>query len=40
MQEAGNAIEEIALGLIDIGIKAGDRVCILADTPRVEWTLT
>ena len=32
------AIEEIALGLIDLGIEAGDRVCLLADT-RLEWTL-
>jgi long-chain acyl-CoA synthetase len=31
-------IEEIALGLIELGIDAGDRVAILADT-RVEWTL-
>src|SRR4051794_22520950 len=28
---------EIGLGLIDLGIQAGDRVCILANT-RVEWT--
>src|SRR3954468_10418953 len=32
-----DASREIALGLIDLGIKAGDRVCILANT-RVEWT--
>jgi long-chain acyl-CoA synthetase len=37
-EEAGRAIEEIALGLIDLGIEPGDRVCLLADT-RVEWTL-
>jgi long-chain acyl-CoA synthetase len=36
--EAGRAIEEIALGLIDLGIQPGDRVCLLANT-RVEWTL-
>jgi long-chain acyl-CoA synthetase len=36
--EAGEAIEEIALGLADLGVQPGDRVCILADT-RVEWTL-
>jgi long-chain acyl-CoA synthetase len=36
--EAGKAIEEIALGLLDLGIEAGDRVCLLSDT-RVEWTL-
>ena len=28
---------EIALGLIDLGIQPGDRVCLLANT-RVEWT--
>ena len=32
------AIEEIALGLIDLGIQVGDRVCLLANT-RVEWSL-
>jgi long-chain acyl-CoA synthetase len=37
--EAGKAIEEIALGLVAIGIEPGDRVCILSDT-RPEWTLT
>ena len=36
--EAGRAIEEIALGLIDLGVEPGDRVCLLANT-RVEWTL-
>jgi long-chain acyl-CoA synthetase len=36
--QAGEAIEQIALGLIDLGIKPGDRVCLLANT-RVEWTL-
>jgi long-chain acyl-CoA synthetase len=32
------AIEEIALGLVELGIKPGDRVALLSDT-RVEWTL-
>ena len=32
------AIEEIALGLIDLGIQVGDRVCLLAGT-RVEWSM-
>src|SRR5437016_5649825 len=36
--EAGRAIDEIALGLIDLGIEPGDRVCLLANT-RVAWTL-
>jgi long-chain acyl-CoA synthetase len=36
--EAGQAIEEMALGLVDLGIEPGDRVCMLANT-RVEWTL-
>jgi long-chain acyl-CoA synthetase len=36
--EIGGAIDEVALGLIDLGIEAGDRVSILADT-RVEWTI-
>ncbi len=35
---AGQAIEEIALGLVDLGIEPGDRVCLLANT-RLEWTL-
>jgi long-chain acyl-CoA synthetase len=30
-------VREIALGLIDLGIQAGDRVCILANT-RPEWS--
>src|ERR1700704_513962 len=30
-------VEEIGLGLIDLGIEAGDRVCILANT-RPEWS--
>ncbi len=36
--EAGAAIDELALGLIDLGIEPGDRVCLLSDT-RVDWTL-
>src|SRR3954465_1043960 len=36
--EVGEAVREIGLGLIDLGIEPGDRVCILART-RVEWTL-
>ena len=32
------AIEEIALGLIDLGVQVGDRVCLLANT-RVEWSM-
>jgi long-chain acyl-CoA synthetase len=33
----GEAVREIGLGLIDLGIEPGDRVCILAKT-RLEWT--
>ncbi|HEY2006961.1 MAG TPA: long-chain fatty acid--CoA ligase [Solirubrobacteraceae bacterium] len=36
--DAGTAIEEIALGLIGLGLEPGDRVGILSDT-RIEWTL-
>ncbi len=36
--EVQEAIEEVALGLIELGIQAGDRVAILADT-RLEWTV-
>ncbi|HLY49407.1 MAG TPA: long-chain fatty acid--CoA ligase [Solirubrobacteraceae bacterium] len=36
--EAGKAINELALGLVDLGVEPGDRVCILANT-RVEWVL-
>jgi long-chain acyl-CoA synthetase len=36
--QAAQAIDEIALGLLELGIEAGDRVGILSDT-RVEWTL-
>jgi long-chain acyl-CoA synthetase len=36
--EVGEAINEIALGLVALGIQRGDRVCVLAST-RLEWTL-
>ena len=36
--DAVTAIEEIALGLVELGVEPGDRVGILADT-RLEWTL-
>ena len=36
--EIGEAIDELAVGLIAIGIAPGERVCILSDT-RMEWTL-
>jgi long-chain acyl-CoA synthetase len=36
--EVGKAISELALGLADLGIEPGDRVCLLANT-RVEWVL-
>ena len=36
--EVVDAIDEIALGLADLGIEPGDRVGILADT-RLDWTL-
>jgi long-chain acyl-CoA synthetase len=35
--ETGQAIEEIGLGLIALGLQPGDRVAVLAPT-RVEWT--
>jgi long-chain acyl-CoA synthetase len=35
--EVGEIVREIGLGLIDLGIAAGERVCILCDT-RPEWT--
>jgi long-chain acyl-CoA synthetase len=37
--EVAEIVSEIALGLIDLGIEPGDRVCILADT-RPEWGYT
>jgi long-chain acyl-CoA synthetase len=36
-REAGEIVSEIARGLIDLGIEAGDRVALLAQT-RAEWT--
>ncbi len=36
--EVTRAIDEIALGLVELGIEPGDRVGILSDT-RLEWTL-
>jgi long-chain acyl-CoA synthetase len=35
--QLGEIVQEIALGLIDLGIAAGERVCILANT-RPEWS--
>ncbi len=35
--ELGEIVREIALGLIDLGIQPGERVCMLAGT-RPEWT--
>jgi long-chain acyl-CoA synthetase len=35
--EVGEIVREIALGLIDLGIAPGERVCILCST-RPEWT--
>ena len=37
--ELGDAVREIALGLVDLGIEPGDRVAILSHT-RPEWTLS
>jgi long-chain acyl-CoA synthetase len=35
--EMGNIVQEIALGLVDLGVQPGERVCILAAT-RPEWS--
>jgi long-chain acyl-CoA synthetase len=35
--EVGETVMEIALGLVDLGIEPGERVCILSTT-RAEWT--
>jgi long-chain acyl-CoA synthetase len=35
--ELGDIVQEIALGLIDLGVEKGERVCILANT-RPEWS--
>ncbi|MGH2912995.1 MAG: AMP-binding protein, partial [Solirubrobacteraceae bacterium] len=36
-KQVADIVEEIALGLIDLSIGAGERVCILANT-RPEWS--
>src|SRR3984957_5112866 len=36
-KQLADIVEEIALGLIDLGIEKGERVCILANT-RAEWS--
>jgi long-chain acyl-CoA synthetase len=36
-EELATIVDEIALGLIDLGIEPGERVCILANT-RPEWS--
>ena len=35
--QVGDVVREIGLGLIDLGIEPGERVCILSKT-RLEWT--
>jgi long-chain acyl-CoA synthetase len=35
--QLADTVEEIGLGLIELGIEAGDRVCVLANT-RPEWS--
>jgi long-chain acyl-CoA synthetase len=35
--QLGETVQEIGLGLIDLGIEAGDRLCILGNT-RPDWT--
>jgi long-chain acyl-CoA synthetase len=35
--QLAETVQEIGLGLIDLGIEAGDRICILANT-RPEWS--
>jgi len=37
--QLADIVQEIALGLIDLGIEPGERVCILANT-RPEWSYT
>ena len=36
-QQLADIVEEIGLGLIDLGVQPGERVCILANT-RPEWS--
>jgi long-chain acyl-CoA synthetase len=36
-KQLASIVEEVGLGLIDVGVEAGDRVCILANT-RPEWS--
>jgi len=36
-RQLAEIVDEVALGLIDLGVQAGDRVCILANT-RPEWS--
>ncbi|MFZ1155723.1 MAG: long-chain fatty acid--CoA ligase, partial [Solirubrobacteraceae bacterium] len=36
-KQLADIVEEVGLGLIDLGIQAGERVCILANT-RPEWS--
>jgi long-chain acyl-CoA synthetase len=36
-KQLAHVVEEIGLGLIDLGIQAGERVCLLANT-RPEWS--
>jgi long-chain acyl-CoA synthetase len=35
--ELAEIVQEVGLGLIDLGLQAGDRICILANT-RPDWT--
>jgi long-chain acyl-CoA synthetase len=35
--QLGETVQEIGLGLIDLGVEPGDRICILGNT-RPEWT--
>src|SRR3954449_13418113 len=37
--EVGTIVDEIASGLIELGLEPGDRACVLANT-RPEWTFT
>jgi len=37
--EVGELVDELALGLVGLGLEPGDRACILANT-RPEWTFT